>query len=999
MTIKTKVKKLQLGVAMASLGPMSMTNSAYAQSSNSEDVIEEVVITGSRITRPGTISSSPIQTITAEEISFQQEVEVERILRDLPATIAGDGQNTNNGTEGAATVDLRGLGSERNLILLNGRRVTPFNYNGEVDTSIIPTALIDRIDIVTGGASAVYGSDAIAGAINIIMKTNFEGLDLQVSKSTTEEGDGDIDNISLTIGSNLADGRGNVAMNISYAKREQLLLGQRPLGQLGIATEDGSNYDAFLAGQPPAPSTVAGCDGPNAVAAGGSTTSIPTRIAIAGAGGVGQFLNDRTVFTGDGGDGEGQGCSLFNFNPFNFYRTPNERYSGTFMGNFDFSDKAEVYTRFTYSNVTVDAQVAPSGTFGARFDVPVANPFFSDQARQALLDTANAGVAAGNLSAGSTGDNWNDVNGNGIVDMADYLKLQLRRRTVELGARSERFDTNYYQFVAGLKGELYGDWDYDISYQYGESNRTGTRAGYTNLTNIQNALDTVDGVTCANGDSSCVPIDLFGGFGTITPAMAAYAQAIALYQQSYDQEIGTVIVSGPVDFVELPWASLPLAMSFGYESRDEFGSYTPDECLKLAPASCQGGAGGNVLPVGGGFKVDEFFLEGNLPLIDGVDFIDSMVFEFGYRDSDYSTTGKNNTWKAGLNWRVNDQLLLRVMQQDATRAPNVGELFSPVTTGLDNATRDPCSIANVANIDARLIDLCVSTGMLASQVGVVQDIVSGQINVKEGSDPSSLPGPEQADTFTAGFVWTPNFDLLPGFNLSLDYYDIDITGFIGELSAQEILDQCYTVGIASACANIDRVDGDLTSPSSGLNLTTTNLKNYQAEGLELTFRFDYELGDLGDLQFSGTVNRYLTQQFQTTSISPVIDCNGRFGTDCDPLSETSWVQRTTWRFNDDMAVSLNWRHMSGIDIQDSQLSNTFSSFQSIDSYNYLDLYASYSLFDDQVKISFGIDNLTEEDAPVVGNEAGSTAANSGNTFPSAYDVLGRIYTLGISYRL
>jgi len=977
--------------AIATAGSLGTAPTALAQ----EQALEEVIVTGSRIRRPGLNSSSPITTIGLEDIEFTQDVEVEKILRDLPSTIPGDGENVNNGTDGVSTVNLRGLGPERNLVLINGRRLTPANFRGRADISTIPTSLIERIDIITGGASAVYGSDAVAGAVNVVLKNNFEGFDLRVNNSTTAENDADMDNISLTLGSALEGGRGNVALNVSWSEREPLLLGQRDIGQVGIQTSNGAGYSEFLAGEGAVPSPIAGCDGPDSVATGGSTTSMPTRANIAGAGNVGQFLNDGTLYTGDAGTGLGArgGCSVFNFNPYNYFRTPQERYNIFAMGNFEFNENFEAYSTLEYSNITVEQQVAPSGTFGAQFLVPMANPLIGAQAKAEILSFANSAVTRGTLSAGGTGDNWNDVNNNGIVDEADYLKMQLRRRTLELGTRSENYDTEHFMILAGARGELLGDWNYDVSFQYGESNRTTVRDGYTNLTNIQNALDTTDGVTCANGDATCVPINLFGGFGTITPEMAAYARAIALQQQKYDQTIGQVILNGPVDAIQLPTASTPLALSVGFETRDKFGSLNPDECLKLAPASCQGGAGGNILPIAGGYRVDELFIEGFLPLVDGMDFVEALNFEFGYRDSDYDTVGRVDTWKAGLNWTINDQLLVRVMQQEATRAPNVSELFSPVTTGLDNATLDPCSIANAANINSTLEALCVSTGMLPAQVGVLQDIVSGQINVLSGSNPTSPPDAETAETLTAGFVWTPEIAGLENVTLSLDYYDIDIEDVIGEFSAQQILDQCYVTGLASACANVVRVDGDLTTPASGIQLFTTNLAFEKAEGLELGFSFGVDLSEFGDLQFSGMVNKYLTQESQSDALTPVIDCNGYFGTSCDPVSELRWTQRTTWNWGD-LTASLQWRHTDEIDVERPEAAATFAAFRSIDSYDYLDLYVGYNLWDDRVRLSFGIDNITDEEPPILGNESGDTSSNSGNTYPSNYDVYGRLYTVG-----
>jgi outer membrane receptor protein involved in Fe transport len=960
-------------------------------------VLEEIVVTGSRIKRPGAVSTSPIYSMDTTEIAFQQETELEKILRDLPFTVPSDGQNVNNGSDGAATIDLRGLGSERNLILMNGRRMTPYNHNGEVDTSSLPTTLIERVDVITGGASAVYGSDAIAGAVNLVMKNDFEGIEINTSHSETGDSDGEIESVSITLGSNLDNGAGNVAVNLSWSERKAVLLGQRDLGTLGIDTESGANYAEFKAGQGPVPPTTAGCGGPDVAQAGGSTTSMPTRVSIAGPAGVGQFLEDRTLFTGDAGWGLGGGCSVFNFNPYNFYTIPNERYNAIVIGNFEFNDNFEAYTTIEYSNVTVDTQIAPSGTFGAYFDVPLANPFIGDQALQAILDKANGAIGS-TLFAGSAGDNWNDVNANGVVDTADYLKMQLRRRTLELGPRSEHWDNNHFTFLFGAKGELYKDWDYDVSFQYGESNRTTARGGYTNLTNIQNALDSVDGVTCNNGDTTCVPIDLFGGYGTITPDMAGYAIAIALQEQMYDQTILTGLVSGPVDVAQLPTAASPLSLSLGYEHREENGSFVPDECLKLAPASCQGGAGGNQLPISGGFTVEEFFLEGYLPLVEDMAFAQSLSLEFGFRTSDYNITGSNDTWKAGLNWQPIDSLMVRVMQQEATRAPNVAELFSPVVTSLGNALGDPCSVANAANIDATLRDLCISTGMLPGQVGVVQDIVSGQVNAIAGSNLLLPPDPETADTLTVGFVWTPAFDVLPGLRVSVDYYDIDIEDFIGEFTEQEILDQCYVAGIAAACDNILRINGDLTSPSSGLNLTTTNLLYLQAEGVEIGFAFGFDIGEWGDLQFTGTINKYLTQESRSSSLTPVIDCKGYYGTSCTPLSDLRWVQRTTWNFRD-LAVSLQWRHLDAIKVEEAQVASTYIAFQKIDDYDYLDLYASYVLWDERIKLSVGVDNLTDEDPPVVGGESGSTNFNNGNTYPANYDTLGRVYVVGLNFQM
>ena len=353
--------------------------------------------------------------------------------------------------------------------------------------------------------------------------------------------------------------------------------------------------------------------------------------------------------------------------------------------------------------------------------------------------------------------------------------MQLRRRTLELGTRSENYDTEHFFVLAGFRGALLGDWNYDVSFQYGESNRTTVRDGYTNLTNIQAALDT--------------------------------------------------------------------------------------------------------------------------------------------------------------------------------------------------------------------------TGMLPGQVGVLQDIVSGQINVLEGSNPTTPPSAETAETFTAGFVWTPEIAGLENLTLSLDYYDIDVADVIGEFSAQEILDQCYVQGLVAACANVVRVDGDLSSPASGIQLFTTNLAFERAEAYEIGFNFGVDLDGMGDLRFSGNINKYLTQESQSSSTVPVINCRGFFGTSCDPISDLTWTQRTTWTWGD-LTASLQWRHTDAVSIERPELASTFSAFTGIDDYDYLDLYVSYYLWDERVRLSLGVDNLTDEEPPILGNESGDTSSNFGNTYPSSYDVYGRSYIFG-----
>jgi outer membrane receptor protein involved in Fe transport len=1002
----------RLAVQTAMLTGLSLVGAASAQetsgASSDATELEAIEVTGTRIVAPGIVSSSPVFSIERDEIDLQQQPEIERIFRLLPITVPGDGQNVNNGTAGAATVNLRGLGSARNLVLLDGKRLTPYNISGLIDTQMIPVALIERVDLITGGASAVYGSDAMSGAINIITRRDFEGVEFNYANSITGESDGQQKSSSLLLGGNFGEGRGNAVLSITWVDRAGVQLGSRPLGQLGIVTADGSGYDEFKQGLPP-PYSTGTCAAPNAVTAGGSTTTMPTRVSIAGSNaftvaGTQQFRTDGTL---------GTNCSVFNFNPYNYYQTPQERFGGTVVGHFDVMKNLEAYSRISYGVTNVTQQIAPSGIFGNTFWTPMSNTLISAASRTAMINAAEVGRGAGTVTTGGALPNWRDRDASGTVTALDELLISYRRRTEEIGPRSTGFENSNFQFVIGSKWQVFDTWNVDLSFSRGQADRNQLNAGYTNVTNIAQQVESDDGITCNSGTDGCVPINLFGGFGTITPAMAAFAGASALVKETYTQHITTGVISGLLPF-GLPFSSRSIALSAGYETRREEGSFTPDECLKTPPASCLGGAGGNSLPISGGFSADEFFAESFVPLLDDKPAFKSLDLELGFRASDFSSTGSSNTYKVGLAWTATDWALVRVMQQRAVRAPNVGELAAPTTTGLDNAAVDPCSVANATFLNSgtpaalALRALCENgggaNGMTPAQVGTVQDIVSGQINGFFGTDLANLPDNETGDSFTIGTVFTPKLgDMFRDFYVTVDYYDIKIKDYISNYSAQEILDACYNGGNAAQCGKIIRVGGDLVLPGSGVQLFTTNLDYTEVEGIELETGVGFGLGAAGGLKLMLSVNKYLAQDTRSDPTLPVIDCLGVYSTTCGgPTPDIRWIQRTTWDFNQFQA-SLLWRHMAAVDMgKDEQAAiaaaqgfPAFEKFTSIDAYDWFDLAFGYKVLPN-VRLSANINNVFEKDPPVVGNEAADTGSNSGNTFPSHYDTLGRVYTFGVT---
>ena len=1025
--IAGRLRSAVLASAVAALCAPAMAQDDPGQGAE----IEEIITTGTRIRNENVVAASPVTTIGEEEIALKQTPNIERVFRDLPITIPGDGENVNNGTAGQATLDLRGLGPQRSLILVDGKRLAPYDINGIVTTDVIPINMLQRVDVVTGGASAVYGSDAMSGAVNFVLRDDFEGFEIDVGYSATDSGQavgggGESTNyVGALFGANFDDDRGHMMFGATYTDRGSILLADRKFGQFGVATSTGSG----LGSPPPEPDPA--CSGNTSFTTAhssgvGSTTSIPATLNLR-SGNSYQFRDNGDLLQGE--------CARFNFNPFNYYQTPQERWQATTIVSYDFNDHVEFYARGTFSSNESAFQIAPSGTFGTAFTIPIMNPFFNDAARQTIIGDLNTGAASfvtqttaarddcqanlggscdqetlDALNAALTSDplgfnsvGIQDINGDGVFDEQDAFTSTARRRTLELGPRTGIFDTDYYQYVLGVRGTLPGafeNWGYDVSYQRGQSDFVETRDGFTNINNLQAGIDTVDPDTCisvtgAVTGAPCTPINIFGPVGSITPEQrdSGFFVAIASDIRRSTQEIYHASVDGTIDQLALPTASEGLSVAFGFEHSELTANSSPDECLKEAPTSCQGGAGGNRLPIAGAYDSDEWFAEAILPLVQGKAGFENLSLEAGFRTADYSVQGSTESWKYGVSWEIVPGFRIRAMEQQAVRVANVGELFSPITTGLDNATFDPCSVGNPnpPQPGDRLFDLCVQTGMLPTQVGQVPDIISGQINVFNGTNPALLPDPEEATTRTFGFVWEPDFGFTTGTTISFDYYDIEINDYINQPTGQEALDTCYVLEDEACLSGVVRIGGAITETGTGIPAYFTNFERFQAEGLDLVITTGFDLGGAGELAVGLTAHQYLTNEFQTTSASAVVDCKGVYGTSCDPVPEFRSVLRTQW-YRDDFDASLLWRHIGGMDIQANEAAAAFPAFRSVDAQDYIDLTFGYT-WQDTIRVSLLVTNVFDEDPPILGNETGSTAFNSGNTFPSLFDTMGRTYSI------
>jgi len=1027
------------GLAFLASGLIVPSGIVMAQDEGDEQ-LEEITVTGSRISSQNITAASPVMSINMDELNLKQTTNIERVFRDLPITIPGDGENVNNGTGGQSTIDLRGLGQGRSLILMDGKRVAPYDIDGIASTDVIPVNMVKRVDIVTGGASAVYGSDAMSGAVNFILRDDFEGFEIDFGWSETDSGVAvagggqDSTSINVLFGAAFDDGRGHVVIGGGHNERGQILLAEREYSIFGVSSTTGSGLGAPPAR--PASDCEGGTEHTTDPSTGvGSTTAMPGTLNLR-SGHDFQFRDNGDLVLGR--------CAQFNFNPFNLIQTPMERWQATTIASYSFNDNVEFYGRASFSANESTFEIAPSGTFGSTFTIPVGNPFFNAAAQTLIVNDLNAGAvtAAADVQAaiaallaqppplsaddmatlaalqataaadplGFLAVGIHDLNNDGVFDATESFTSTARRRTLELGVRSAIYDTDYFQYVVGVRGQLPGAmeaWDYDLSYSRGESDFIETRDGFTNLTNLALGINTVSATQCETiqgvvTGAPCTPINVFGPVGSITAEQreAGFFIAIASDLRKSTQTIYSGSVSGTIDALRIPLAEDGLSVAFGLEFSELTATSSPDECLKLQPASCGGGAGGFRLPIIGAYDSDEYFVEAILPIVQGRTGFENLGIEVGYRSADYDVQGSTESWKAGISWEIMPGFRLRFMEQEAVRVANVGELFQPVTTGLDNARLDPCSIGPAGYVPpvagSELFNLCVQTGMLPGQVGTVADIIAGQINVFNGTNLLALPTPEEASTTTFGFVWEPDmFDFLTATTLSIDYYDIQINNYIAEPTGQEALDLCYVLADPTCLAGVVRSAGALGETGTGIPAFVTNFVLYEAEGIDFVLNTGFDAGNIGEFAVSLTAHQYLTNEFQTTLAQPIVDCKGRYGTSCDPVPEFRSVLRFSW-FREQFDASLNWRHIGDMDAQSNEAAALFEAFRSVDAQDYIDLSFGYE-YRDIGRISFLVTNAFDEDPPILGSDTGTTAFNNANTFSSLYDTVGRVYSVNLRF--
>lgn len=960
-----------------------------------EDSDQTVVVTGTRIARPDLEVSSPVSVIGAAEIAQRQPNAAEDMLRELPAVRPALGPGVNNGSDGSSTVDLRGLNtagqtaSQRTLVLLDGRRIVPFGLDGFTDLNTIPVGLVERVDVVTGGASTVYGADAVAGVVNFVTRRNFAGLEASGNYRVSEKGDAVQYRADVMVGANLDDGRGNVVLAVGYGNRNPLLATSRKIAEVPISSVNGL-YNGSTGAVPAIfQSQLASPVLPN---------GLPTT-------GLGAVIDPTT-----GSFRAATQNDLFNTNLGTYFLTPLERINVYAAGRYEITDGVEFYTTAQFARNKATLSLAASGTFGNAYDLPLNNPFLPSGARAQLCAANGISVADCNAAAA--------VN----TGTSRTVRVVPSRRFSEYGPRGNPIESTMFQVQAGFRGNITDGIKYDISAQYGETNQNQARINWGSSSKVQQALlayrNAAGQLVCANTANGCVPLNLFGANGSITPEMLGFIDLDAQIRRLVQQSVVTGAISGDLFGLTSPFANSPIAFSIGGEYRKLQASATPD-----APSQIQGevlGTGARTPPDRGEYDVREVFGELIVPLIED-SFIYKMTLEAGIRYSDYSTTGGSTTWKAGGSIEPVKGVKFRGMYQVAVRSPNIQELFQSPVQGLGNLTVDPC--AGAAPTAPRA--LCEATGAPSGTYGGISQPSSGQINTTTSGNPNL--DVERAKTYTVGLVFAPTF--LPRFSVTVDYFNIKISDLISAPAQGDILDGCYSAALNpsltpnSFCALIRRnpLTGSLNGAGEtpGVILASSNLGRMSTAGIDLGVNYSLPLsevfaGNEGTLRlgFNGTWMDYFRVQATPNSVHR--ECAGYYSTNClNARPKWKWNARVGYS-EGGFDASLLWNHISGVKLEEirptgisrdtpapgntaAAYNSILPAFRQVQGYDYFDLSLRYDV-NDTLQIGLLVENLFDKEPPLLGAGVAGTSFNNGNTMPTTYDVVGRAYTLSAKLR-
>ncbi|HWU56244.1 MAG TPA: TonB-dependent receptor, partial [Rhizomicrobium sp.] len=955
-------------------------------------------------------------------------VTIEDTLNETPQFRGGqgDGKFNNGQGTGGATLNLRGLGAQRNLVLVNGRRFTIQGPDQTTDVDTIPTALIERTEIVTGGSSAVYGSDAITGVVNFIMRQDFEGVEAQTHLDFDRDTSTPTWSVDLTGGANFAHDKGNIAVTLSYLNRGAISRQDRggiyipPYGDgcvtaataspraLGTQITGLSGQACLNAGGKPGLVFAGSGDIPNGrfvplsfAAIGGSNAALNSAYASAGLSGIAS--NNGFGFTFDN-----QGTTprpaidpddRYNLTLPNYLQTPLERWMVNSFVHYDLFPRVTAYAEMHFSTNTVVSRLSPSN-INSTMLFNTNNPYLSPSMQALLTQMDLAEPTPAGVTAVEGAKTYTTTRGDGIAAMT------VGRRFTDVGYRISNAQRDAWRFVGGFRGTLpdvqpgfMHDLSYDIYYNYSKTVLTERENGSVSRSRLQDAL-----LRVGNAAPVC---DIFGQ--NIT---AACVNAIAITSTNVTSaQMAGAQASITGTLFDMPAGAVPFAL--GGEWRSTSAQYVPDQFLASGDV-----AGFNAaLPTKGYESVRELFGEVGVPLLKDMPLVQSLIAKGAFRYSDYNLQGIGAVWtySGGAEWKANNSVSFRGSYQRSIRAPNVGELFGGQTLNF-TSFNDPCgNLASAAQkASAAVAAICRAQGVPAANVFTSAVQPATLVGNVSGGNPNLAA--EKSETITFGTVLTPDF--VPGLALSIDWYSIGVNGAIAPLGGGLVNtgNLCYNIlqdpnGIYCKAFNRDPNSGAITAPGY-VQVNNANTGALKTQGIDFAgqYNFDVDWGVWTDQShFAVTTNWTWTTEFTLTPVKELTtvknECVGSFGTTCSagnqgPLPYLKGNTRVTWT-EGDLTLSLRHRYQGGVTVDTYILPlraagtvpalNTLTN-PVIPSFNYFDLSVSYNV-NDNIRLDGGINNLLNVGPPVLGS-----SVNGNVTFPATYDPNGQTFFFNVTLR-
>jgi outer membrane receptor protein involved in Fe transport len=1000
----------------ASVAALMLACPALAQTT------ETVVVTGSRIPMSSNLTSvSPVQTVTNEQFQVKGATDVADMINDLPQTFVsntGDFTNTNNplsGPGGVTTVNLRGLGPTRTLVLVNGRRLgvgdpNTGNPGAAPDLDQIPVPLIEKVEVLTGGASSTYGSDAVAGVVNFVLKQDFQGVqvDMQyganwhhndnsfarkvigetiaantqgpLQQAPEDVWDGRTIQASITIGANTADGKGNVTGFLGYRNADPVWMKNRDFAacQINIDPDiycSGSSNSNFFQPKTLPAQPVYSIVGHNAVLA-----------PVAGS----------------------SPYSSFNSNDYETLSRQDTRFSGAMFGHYDLASWAKPYAEFEFMNDRSYQQIAPTAVFRG------SNAFSPDGSGNYFVNCDNPLLSAQEVGVFCTGQG---------LGATDNTPMEIGRRNIEGGGRYSQYEHFNYRGVVGLKGDIGSAWHYDAFGSYYYVTLDQMNGNYLSNQKINRALQVVSvgGVpTCksvlSGEDTSCVPYNIFTE-GGVTPAQTAYLATYGTSRGTLFEEIIELDITGDLGVygIKSPFATDGIQVAFGASNRKDKMTYAGDVAESSNDLI---GFGGSVVPIDNAISVTEGYGEIRVPLAQQQPFADDLSIDAGIRFSRYTGDRSPTTWKVGLQWSPIADIRLRTSYDVAIRAPSLLETYTPRSvTNTSIVSVDPCAPTTDSGFMPATATLqqCQRTGVTAAQYGnggttnAIGQCPSGQCAILTGGN--TALSPEKAKTFSIGLSATPS--LVPGLVASIDYYKIDVyNGIIQGIPINVTLNNCLNTGDPKFCGLIHRTSagtlyGTTVAGGGYIDGTFVNSGYFNNSGIDL--QTDYQLGleevglsGWGSVGFHLTGTYTMTAKAQNVSTNPAYDCAGLFGNTCgNPLPDWRHHVRVNWNSPWDATFAITWRYFgpSALDSNTDQPGLSSGSFDAanarIPGMNYFDISATWQVTN-ELQLRAGMNNLFDSDPHIISNLI--TGTGTPNVYNS-YDLLGRQVFVALTAKL